>query len=373
MKKPLSVLVVGQTPPPVNGQSLMIQSFLEGQYDGLALHHVRMEFSRTMSEIGSMQIRKLWILLLTLLGIIRRRITSGATVLYYPPAGPTLAPVLRDFVLLIPSRWLFRKTAFHFHAAGLSNIYPQLAWWMKPLYWLAYRRPDLAIFTTTATSADGGKLSAKQIATVPCGIADAGAAYLAIAQRKSEPPELLFVGLLSEGKGLLILLQACSRLRHVGLAFSLRCVGAFDSAEFEGEVRRFVAGHGLDELVHFAGVLTGDEKARAYARASIFCFPSHYHNESFGVVLVEAMSFALPIVATRWRGTPEVVGDDGGALVVEPRDPAAFATALETLLRAPELRAAMGARNRQRYLERYTVEAYRSNLEGALLKVGHGE
>ena len=128
------VLVVGQTPPPVNGQAVMIQELLDGKYAGIVLHHVRLNFSRSIDEVGSFQVRKLFVLLRTLIDIVIGRLQSQAQVLYYPPAGPMFNPVIRDIFLLIGTRWLFRHTVFHFHAAGLPEIYQRLPWWLKPLF-----------------------------------------------------------------------------------------------------------------------------------------------------------------------------------------------------------------------------------------------
>ncbi len=88
-------------------------------------------------------------------------------------------------------------------------------------------------------------------------------------------------------------------------------------------------------------MVTGDAKVELFRSVDIFCFPSHYASESFGVVLIEAMSFSLPIVATRWRGIPEVTGEEG-TFLVEVRDAAALAARLGELLHSPELRAEMG-------------------------------
>jgi glycosyltransferase involved in cell wall biosynthesis len=369
------ILVVGQVPPPVVGQSVMIESFLKGDYKEVSLRHVAMEFSRSTAEIGAFGVRKLWILAKTLFDILRARIVSGASILYYPPAGPNLNAVMRDLALLIPTRWLFRKTVFHFHAAGLSSIYPQLAWWMKPLFNWAYRFPDLAIFTTAGTSACAAVLGAKRTAVVPCGVEDRGAEYLPRKESyRSAPPLILYMGMLSEGKGLLVLLEACGSLLASGLSFKLMCAGAFESEDLRKRADDLIKQRGLEDIVEFPGVLCGNKKSDAFAAASIFCFPSHYFAESFGVVLVEAMSFCLPIVTTRWRAIPEVVGSDGGALIVEPNDSALFAESLSHLLRSPEAREKMGEINRRRFLQRFTVQKYRENMEHALqLLEGPGE
>jgi glycosyltransferase involved in cell wall biosynthesis len=370
-QKPLrpAILVVGQTPPPLHGQAIMIQSFLDGSYQDFRLEHVRMNFSRSIDEVGSFGWRKVWVLWLTWLGILRARFLRGARVLYYPPSGPNRNPVLRDVALLASTRWLFRRTVFHFHAAGLYEVYPRLAWWVRPLFRLAYRRPDLAIFTAASTSSDARLLEAKSVAIVPCGIADEGGAFLTGDWEDRSVPIILFTGVLCEAKGLLVLLEACRLLRFAGQQFQLVCVGAFESSAFQEEVERVLDESGLGDLVRFPGVLTGQAKAEAFASCSIFCFPSHYPSESSPIVLLEAMSFAKPIVATVWRGIPETVGDDGGSLLVRPRNPEEVANRLQLLLNSPEQRRAMGLANRARYLRHFSVEQYRSNLDNALKQV----
>ncbi len=362
------ILVVGQTPPPLHGQAIMIQTFLDGTYQDFDLEHVRLNFSRSIDEVGSFSPRKLLVLFSVLVDILRARFARGAEVLYYPPAGPKRNAILRDIVLLGATRWLFKKTVFHFHAAGLYEFYPRLHWWERPLFRLAYRRPDLAIFTAASTCGEAALLQAKSVAVVPCGIADEAKPYLAI-DASEQPPVILFAGVLCEAKGVLVLIEACSLLRRAGYCFRLNCIGAFESRAFQLQVERLILENNLSDVVECPGVLTGKAKADAFASCTLFCFPSHYHSESSPVVLLEAMSFAKPIVASLWRGIPEAVGDDGGALLVPPREPALLAERLEELLGSPELRHEMGLRNRQRYLRSFTVEQYRTNMQDALKQV----
>lgn len=361
------MLVVGQVPPPVNGQSLMIREFLAGSYPGIQLVHVPLNFSRTTAEVGAFDFRKLWVLLTTLFSIVRARVRTGATVLYYPPASPNMVPVLRDLMLLGSTRWLFEKTAFHFHAAGLANIYPRLPRLLRPFFHLAYDKPDLAIFTTAATSAEAEFLGAKFRAIVACGVEDMAADW-DVGQRRGddEGATILFAGILCEGKGVLVLLEACGLLRKAGLRFKLVCIGAFDTDSFRRMAEQAVHDHGLDGMVSFPGIVVGEKKTACFRSANIFCFPSHYAAESFGVVLIEAMSFSLPIVATRWQGIPEVALDGAGSFLVEVKRPAAVAARLTELLESPALRESMGHQNRLRYLEKFTLCRYRSGMVDAL-------
>jgi glycosyltransferase involved in cell wall biosynthesis len=363
----LKVVVVGQVPPPVNGQSLMIREFLNGSYSDMELIHVPMAFSRLTSEIGSFRFRKLAHLVRVLSAIAIARLRTGATILYYPPADANLVPVLRDLVLLIPTRWLFRRTVFHFHAAGLYAIYPRLPKLLRLFFHLAYDRPDLAIFTTTATSAESVHLRARSTVIIPCGVPDHSFSLNDEPESPSSSspavPTILYAGIICEAKGILVLLEACRILRQAGTPFRLVCMGSFLPSAFENEVENIVRSNNLESNVDFVGTLTGREKHHAFATANIFCFPSHYPAESFGVVLIEAMSYGLPIVATEWRGIPEVTGDDGGACLVPIQDPVALAAMLHTLLVSPLRRESMGHSNRKRYLAKFTLENYRNSLE----------
>ena len=122
----INVLVVGQTPPPVHGQAVMIERLLRGKYASMRLFHVRMAFSDSIADVGRFQLGKLWHLLSVIVRIICQRVARRIDVLYYPPAGPNVVPLLRDVVILGCTRWMFRKTVFHFHIIGISEAYRTL-------------------------------------------------------------------------------------------------------------------------------------------------------------------------------------------------------------------------------------------------------
>src|SRR2546423_120338 len=207
----LRIVAVGQTPPPFGGQALTTQSFVTGEYKDLEIFHVRMAFSKEMADIGRPQARKLLHLVALIARVLWRRFRAGATVLYYPPAGPALVPVLRDVAILLGTRWAFRSTVFHFNAAGLSEIWPQLPRLLRPLFRLAYGRPELAIKTSALNPPDGEFLGALRTVVVPNGIPELQVAGQRRPER-SAPPVLLYIGVLSESKGLVVLADAIQRL-----------------------------------------------------------------------------------------------------------------------------------------------------------------
>ncbi|MCB0778125.1 MAG: glycosyltransferase, partial [Flavobacteriales bacterium] len=105
---------------------------------------------------------------------------------------------------------------------------------------------------------------------------------------------------------------------------------------------------------------------RHFAACDIFCFPSHFEAESFGLVLVEAMQFARPVVSTHWRGIPSVVSDGVNGYLVPVEDPGAVAGRLGVLADSPELRRRMGEEGRRIFEQRFTLERFQRNMEDAL-------
>src|ERR1035441_2022741 len=131
---PLRILVVGQTPPPYGGQAVMIQLLLDGVYQDIELVHVRMNFSKELKSTGTFQSSKLLELIRVIVAVYLGKIKSRPEVLYSPPAGPDLAPLMRDIVILCATRWLFRATAFHFHTGGLCEYSDSLNPLLRKLF-----------------------------------------------------------------------------------------------------------------------------------------------------------------------------------------------------------------------------------------------
>jgi phosphatidylinositol alpha-mannosyltransferase len=154
---------------------------------------------------------------------------------------------------------------------------------------------------------------------------------------------ILFIGRLEERKGLIHLLKAYHRLRKRRVDARLLVIGAGPKLR---EYRRFV---GLRQIrdVEFLTRVSDARKARYLASADIFCVPST-GQESFGIVLLEAMAAGVPIVASDIHGYKNVLQRDVQGLLVEPRNHRALAAALYALARDPELRHQMGEAGQRR-------------------------
>jgi glycosyltransferase involved in cell wall biosynthesis len=354
--------MVAQTPPPFGGQAVMMQNILDGSYDSVQIRHVRMAFSREMDEIGTFRLQKIAHLIGLICRIVIARLRFQSEVLLYPPAGPNLVPMMRDVAVLLSTRWMFKRVVFYFQAGGLSELYPELPRAARWLFRRAYYRANLSIRTSRLAPEDGKQLAALHEVIVPNAVRDEAGFARVDRTHSGRPPTILFVGVLRESKGVLVLLDACGLLHERALPFRLRLVGRFESHDFETLVRNRIRLLDIEDLVDILGVLIGEQKQQVFRDADIFCLPTYFESEAFPVVLVEAMQFGLPIVSTKWRGIPEMVLDGFNGFLTPVRDPDAVAEGLAHLLRDSADAARMGACGRRLYEASYTIETFHRRM-----------
>ncbi len=364
------ILVIGQTPPPYGGQAVMIDYMLNCNFEHIELFHVRMCFSREMNERGKISFYKFTHIFSIIKQTYFLKFKHKIKVLYYPPSNSPKISIIKDIVLLLFTRFIFKKVIFHFHAAGISEEIPKMNPILKAIALLALGKPDLAITSSEFNPQDGKYLKASKTTIIPLGIPDVYPASEARSQTATDAPiKLLFVAVLNSTKGEGVLLDAVYKLHQTGYKVELHIAGKFEAEEYRNLFFQNVKQYGLDNYVKYLGVIKGKEKEQAFLEADIFCFPSFFISESFGVVLLEAMEYKLPLVATKWRGIQSVVEDGRNGYLVDIKNADQLAEKLLTLIRDPSLIETMGNNSRDMFIEKYTVEKYINNLNTAFLSI----
>ena len=189
------------------------------------------------------------------------------------------------------------------------------------------RRARLVLAPSESLAEAARRLGAREVRVVPSGVELPDR----IAE-PSDPPHVLFVGRLSEEKGVDELLAATEGLPRV-------IVG-------DGPLR--------DRVPDAVGFVAPTMLGPYYERAAVVVCPSR--REGYGVVAREAMAHGRPVVATAVGGLVDAVEDGITGILVPPRDPAGLREAVERVLGDPELRARLGARARERARERFSLD-----------------
>jgi starch synthase len=182
-------------------------------------------------------------------------------------------------------------------------------------------------------------------------------------------PYVLFVGRITQQKGLRYLLEAIPHLTPG--AQVVLCAGAADTPAMAQEIETAVTRLQQQRpgIIWIPSMVPRRTTIALYSHATVFCCPSIY--EPFGLINLEAMACATPVVASAVGGIPEVVVEgETGYLVdpdlsaeppYEPRDPGLFgqrlAAALNRVLADPALRHRMGQQGRTRVEQYYSWQA----------------
>jgi glycosyltransferase involved in cell wall biosynthesis len=205
------------------------------------------------------------------------------------------------------------------------------------------RRARVVVCPSEELAAAARDLGARDVRVIPSGVAipdEVGA--------PDEPPHVLFVGRLSEEKGILDFLAATEGMPRV-------VVG-------DGPLRQRVP--------DTRGFVPPSELGTYYERAGVVACPSH--REGYGIAAREAMAHGRAVVASAVGGLRDAVEDGVTGLLVPARHPDALRRALETLLADSELRSRLGSAAREAVRARFswarateeTLAAYRAATGG---------
>ncbi|MDD4856926.1 MAG: glycosyltransferase family 4 protein [Candidatus Krumholzibacteria bacterium] len=236
-----------------------------------------------------------------------------------------------------------QKVVGTFHAAAQRNFF----------YWL-FRRPlsrrirrlDLRMAVSEAASSFAGRYFPGNFEILPNGIdcTRFKPGLEPIGRFKDGRFNVLFVGRMDPRKGVPYLFRAMPAIaRELGGAVRFLIVG-------EKGLRTFLCPKPMDmhgAEVACVGHVSAEELPRYYATADVFCSPAT-GQESFGIVLLEAMASAVPIVASDIPGYRTILTHGREGLLVPPKDPGRIAQAIVALARDGGMRKELALRGREK-------------------------
>jgi glycosyltransferase involved in cell wall biosynthesis len=182
----------------------------------------------------------------------------------------------------------------------------------------------------------------------------------------------LHVGVLEKRKNLGTLIRAFDSLTRLAGYEDLRLVlvgqrGPRETLDDYDHLVELVTSLGLSDKVDFTGYVSQDQLASYFQHALGYVFPSA--NEGFGLPVLEAFSFGLPVIISRQGALMEVAGD--AALIFETSDTEALLQSMKLLVEDPDLRKELGEKGRIR-LDQFTAEKFFLSLEKAFKEIVNG-
>lgn len=244
--------------------------------------------------------------------------------------------------------------------------------WLWPLLRWSVRSADAVTAISTSTARRVRELVEREVRVVPFAAAsEAGQESKGWeGEAGSRPLEereihLLFVGRLVERKGVHVLVEALPRILAERPA-RLTVVG---EGAWATRIREAAEAHGVADRVRLTGFVPRQELDRLYSACDVFVLPAvvdaRGDTEGLGVVLLEALRHARPVVASRAGGIPDVVRPGTSGWLVPPGDPAALARTILEVAADPEEARRRGEEGRRWAAHRFSWSRICRELEEA--------
>lgn len=319
--------------------------------------------STSIADIGRLRLSKL---LDTAHFVVR--LTRACLVVKPCLAYFTITPVgmafYRDIIFVAVLRTFGVRLLYHLHGKGIANASAGTI--SRLLYRWAFRDAGVIILSRMLFDDIAEVKNGNDCFILPNGVADPGPEGdgdgFSTPMLESRPPTILFFSNMVAAKGPLLLLDALGVVKGKGIPFKAVFAGEWGSSctehDFFGAVRK----NGLEGMVEYKGPRYDEEKAETFRRSDIMALPTYYPNESFPLVILEAMAHGLPVVSTREGAIPDMVVDGVTGFLVPPRQVAPLADRLALLLTDSALRSSMGGAGRRRFLDRFTMRRFEEKL-----------
>lgn len=320
------------------------------------------EISPAAAELRALETRggrgafySLWILTKALVSIVRGR-ASGELAGIHVNMAERLS-VFRKGAVIVLSRALGIPVVLHLHAAQLHHFYPRLP---RPLQamtrWVFSLSASCVVLGTTAQRFVVNELrvpaSRVEIVingvpapTVPRRIRNEGAVK-----------RLLFVGNLSERKGVTDLFKALCCPGFENLQLELVLAGGGDVASYQAKANAL----GLEKMVRFTGWSEQKEVAALMAQADILVLPSY--DEGLPLVILEALANGVAVVCTPVGEIPSALQHGVTACFVEPGDVNGLAECLQNLLLQPDLMKVLEINGKALYERNFSLPQFFFNI-----------
>jgi len=285
--------------------------------------------------------------------------------------------VKREHFDIIHIHWPFPHIVFGLFGryAGRARLFStfygvEIRWIKKkfpflvPLFSLAINKSDVITAISSHTAGELSTVAKTKIEIIPF-----STPITERAGKTTDAKQIIFVGRLVERKGVKYLIEAFARIKDE-VKHNLVIIG--EGPERKALEEQVKALH-LEKRVTFTGRISNRELHRSYEKCSFLVLPAVYDKkgdiEGLGVVLIEAMSYRKPVIASRAGGITDIVEDGKNGFLVPPGDAAKLAGAMKTLANDDKLRNEMGGNAKKSIDEKFNwdrivdrlIELYEKN------------
>lgn len=362
------ILFIMHMPPPVHGASMVGQYIHDSELinSSFDCHYVNLAVATRLDEIGKGGWNKVKGVLKKLMEV-RKAVKTVKPDLVYITPNSAGAPFYKDFITVMMLKIMGRKIVMHFHNKGVTTR--QNRWLDNWLYRRYFKGVKLILLAEALYEDVKRYVKREDVFVCPNAIPAISNAN-GVTVNSNHVPHILWLTNIMKTKGIMEYLSALKILKDKGVTFKADFVGGLTKEMSGEEFDEALAAMGLKGCCAYFGPKYGDDKYVFFRQADVFVLPSY--TEAFPVSILEAMQFALPVVASNVGGVSAEVEDGVNGYLIGGKQPVMLNTfrpnpreiaeKIETLLTDSALRQRMGEAGREKYEKEFTLEVFEKRM-----------
>lgn len=372
------ILFIMHMPPPVHGASMVGQFIHDSKLinSSFDCHYVNLAVATRLDEIGKGGWHKAK-------GVLKKLMEVGKAVksvkpnLVYITPNSAGVPFYKDFITVMMLKMMGRKIVMHFHNKGVATR--QNRWLDNWLYRRYFKSVKLILLADALYEDVKRYVKREDVFVCPNAIPEISMAKKNKASKivsasnvsnDNRVPHILWLTNIMKTKGIMEYLSALKILKDRGVKFQADFVGGLTKEMSGDEFDSALSMMGLNGCCTYYGPKYGDDKYSFFSQADVFVLPSY--TEAFPVSILEAMQFALPVVASNVGGVSAEVEEDVSGFLLGGKQPimlntfrpdvCEIADKLQVLLTDTDLRHKMGEAGREKFEREFTLEVFEKRI-----------
>lgn len=362
------ILFIMHMPPPVHGASMVGQFIHDSELvnSSFDCHYVNLAVATRLDEIGKGGWHKAkWVL--KKLMEVRKAVKSVKPDLVYITPNLAGIPFYKDFITIMMLKMMGQKVVMHFHNKGVETRQGK---WLDNWLYKRYFKDVKFILLADALYEDVKKYVKREDVFVCSNAIPTISNANQVNENSDNVPHILWLTNIMKTKGIMEYLSALKILKDKGVKFQADFVGGLTKEMSGEEFDSALSMLGLNGCCTYYGPKYGDDKYSFFSQADVFVLPSY--TEAFPVSILEAMQFALPVVASNVGGVSAEVEEGVSGFLLGGKQPimlntfrpdvCEIADKLQVLLTDTDLRHKMGSAGREKYEREFTLEVFEKRI-----------
>lgn len=376
------ILFVMHMPPPVHGAAMVGQYIHDSELINreFECHYVNMSVASRLEDVGKGGWHKMKDILRKIREI-RSAVNSVRPDMVYVTPNSAGAPFYKDFIIVEMLKMMGQRVVMHFHNKGVATR--QHCWIDNELYRHYFKNVRLILLADALYGDVKKYIPMEKVYVCPNAIPEIAMATECVRAKLNDNESeasgvtrILWLTNIMRTKGIMEFISALKIMKEKGVTFYVDFVGGLTKEMTGEEFDTALSMMGLNGCCEYHGAKYGEDKYRFFRNADIFVLPSY--TEAQPVSILEAMQFALPVVASNVGGVSAEVDDGvtgfilGGSVPVMLNtfrpDPREIAGKLETLIKNTRLRSRMGMSAHEKYDREFTLSVFENRMTEVLRK-----